>query len=264
MNDRKPVAVITGASGGIGLDLAKLFARDGYDLALIARNEDSLRNLATELSAEFGATSRILCKDLAVPGAAGEIYSELKSWDRSVTALVNNAGFGIYGFFFDQGPDEIGELLQVNMMALTQLTRFLLPDMVRNGKGRILNVASTAAFQPGPLMATYYASKAYVLSFSEALANELEGSGVTVTTLCPGPTQTGFQKRAYREASRLAKGKAGRMMRSEDVARAGYEGMLQAKTVVIPGRMNRILALAARFGPRNLVIRIARALQEKS
>ncbi len=256
-------ALITGASGGIGYDLAKLFAKDGHNLVLVARNRSALDTLADELRAKHGIQVKVIPKDLAVADAPDEIYSECKSDSIDIDMLVNNAGFGTYGFVSETDLRLLLEMLQVNVTALTHLTKLFLRGMLERKSGKILNLASTAAFQPGPLMAVYYASKAYVLSFSEALANELTGTGVTVTVLCPGPTRTGFQKRAYIEDSGLESGKALRMQSSEEVAQIGYEAMMQGKTVVIPGLMNRVLAVAAQVGPRKMATSIARKLQEK-
>jgi short-subunit dehydrogenase len=182
-------ALITGASSGIGRELATLFARDGYDLTLVARDRAMLARIGDELTRVHGVAVDVIAQDLSHPNAAAEVYRELKRRSIKIDVLVNNAGFGTYGPFVDSDAATESEMLQLNIVALTKLTRLFLEDMLAKREGRILNVASTAAFQPGPLMAVYYASKAYVLSFSEALANELRDSGVTVSTLCPGPTQ---------------------------------------------------------------------------
>lgn len=256
-------ALITGASGGIGLELATLFAADGYDLVLVARTQEALQKLAEELSGKYGVRASVLPKDLAMPGAPEEIHRELSRSGVVIDFLVNNAGFGTFGFFIETPLPSTMEMLQVNMTALTHLTRLFVEDMRVRKFGRILNVASTAAFQPGPLMAVYYATKSYVLSFSEALANELRGTGVSVTVLCPGPTRTGFQKRAHMESSPLVSGGNLPVMDAAAVARIGYRGMMKGKTIVIPGLVNRILVFSVRFGPRSLVTSIARRLQEK-
>jgi len=260
---QKKTALITGASGGIGFELAKLFAADGYDLVLVARTRETLQKLAEELSARYGVRAEVLPKDLALPGAPEEIHRQLGQSGVAVDILVNNAGFGTFGFFAETPPASTMEMLQVNMTALTHLTRLFVEDMRSKKFGRILNVASTAAFQPGPLMAVYYATKAYVLSFSEALANELRGTGVSVTVLCPGPTHTGFQKRAHMEGSPLTSGGNLPVMDAATVARIGYRGLMKGKTIVIPGFVNRLLVFSVRFGPRSVVTSIARRLQEK-
>ena len=253
-------ALVTGASSGIGLELARLLARDGYHVALLARRAEALREICRELELRMGATSTAIDADLSDPGAPPEIFRRLVAEGLEPDVLVNNAGFGSYGPFAEADPVRELAMLQVNVTALTHLTRLLLPGMLRRKRGAILNVASTAAFQPGPLMAVYYATKAYVLSLSEALANELEGSGVSVTVLCPGPTRTGFQAAAKMKRSRLLDGR--RMMDAAAVARAGYEGMRRGRTVVIPGLANRLLAQSIRVAPRKTVTRIVRRLQE--
>lgn len=257
----KKVALITGASSGIGYELAKLFAADGHDLVLVARSVDALQKLAAELSDKHKVQCRVIPKDLCDPQAPNEIYRELKQAGIAVDFLVNNAGFGTFGFVAETQPAALLEMVQVNVAALTQLTRLFVAGMVANRSGRILNVASTAAFQPGPLMAVYYATKAYVLSFSEALANELQRSGVTVTVLCPGPTLTGFQKRAHMETSPLVSGNLP-VMGAAEVARIGYRALMKGKTLVVPGFVNRMLAFSVRLGPRKLVTAITRRIQE--
>jgi short-subunit dehydrogenase len=251
-----PKALITGASGGIGLELARIFARERYDVVLVARNQARLEEIAAELRAGHGVHVDVIAKDLASPDAPAEIQRQVGSVD----VLVNNAGFGLYGKFVEFSPeDEIG-LMHLNMDALVLLTRMFLPGMIASRSGRILNVASTAAFQPGPLMALYYASKAFVLHFSEAIGNELKGTGVTVTILCPGPTATGFQARAAMEESRLFR--LG-MMSAKAVAEKGYRGLMRGKTIVMPGLKNKILAQSVRFSPRKMVTAIARKIQDK-
>ncbi|HVN75564.1 MAG TPA: SDR family oxidoreductase [Thermoanaerobaculaceae bacterium] len=252
----KRVALVTGASSGIGLELGRQAAADGFNLVLVARNRDALDTLARELREAHGVEARVLAKDLADPGAPSEIFAELARAGVTVDVLVNSAGIGTWGRYAELDPE--GELRQirVNVVALAHLTRLFLPEMVRRGAGRVLNVASTAAFQPGPLMATYYASKAYVLSFSEALAEELAGTGVTVTVLCPGPTSTNFQRRAKMENVRIASGTLA-MHSSSSVARAGWRGMMRGKRVVIPGVINWLLVESVRLGPRRLVAAIA-------
>jgi short-subunit dehydrogenase len=257
----KPVALITGASRGIGWDLAHVFAQDGYDLVVVARTRKSLEELAGELQNKFRTRVTILIKDLTDPRAPEEIHRELSEQKVRVDVLVNNAGFASYGKFHQIDLKKELDLLQVNVVALTHLTKLFLRDMVAAGKGRILNLASTAAFQPGPLMAVYYASKAYVLHFSEAIANELKGTGVTVTALCPGPTKTGFVSAAKMEKSGLFKNLS--VMDSMTVARAGYEGMKRGKTVVIPGWNNKLIAQLNRIGPREWVAQSVRMIQSK-
>ena len=254
-------ALITGASSGIGLELAKRFARDGFSLVLTARSIDKLNQLASRLKAQYGVAVRVIMKDLAKPEAPEEIFQELNRAGISVDILVNNAGFGSYGFFQKLDLARELKIIQVNITALTHLTKLFLPGMIEKRRGKILNVASTAAFQPGPLMAVYYATKAFVLSFSEAIANELKGTGVTVTCLCPGPTRSGFQEMAAIENVKIVK--AG-MMSSEEVAEIGYRALLQGKAVAVAGLRNKILTFLVRFGPRSWVTSMVRFIQEEA
>ena len=260
MAERRQTALITGASGGIGLELARVFARHGYNLVLVARRAVELGQIQRDLE-QRGITVRVIVTDLTAPRAPFEVCDELKASGVVVDVLVNNAGYATYGKFHELDLDHELNMIQLNVMALTALTGLLLPGMVQRGSGRILNIASTAAFQPGPLMAVYYATKAFVLSFSEAIANELRGTGVRVTALCPGPTRTVFQARAHMQQSRLLAGR--RIMDARTVARAGYAGMMQGKTVVIPGPGNWLLVQAVRATPRGLTTRIVRFAQER-
>ena len=255
----KGLALVTGASMGIGEELARLLARDRYDLVLVARSADRLAALAEELSAKHNISARVIVKDLASPTAPQEIFDELQADGAVVDVLVNNAGFGSYGLFAETDAEKELGLLQVNIVALTHLTKLFLPGMIARRRGRICQVASTAAFQPGPLMAVYYASKAYVLSLSEALSNETQGTGVTVTALCPGPTETGFVAAAGMEKSKLFEAN---VMDARPVAEVGYQGMLAGKRVVIPGLRNSIMARLASLAPRGLVTKVVRRVQE--
>lgn len=257
----KQTALITGASGGIGHALAQIMAQNGYNLVIVARSQEKLAQAAAVFRQQYGAEITVIAKDLADPGAPAELLAETEALGIQVDTLVNNAGFATYGFFHELDLAREMQMVQLNMMTLTHLTRLYLPGMVERGRGQILNVASTAAFQPGPLMAVYYASKAYVLSFSEAIANELTGTGVTVTTLCPGPTETGFQTRAQMEDSKLVQGG---LMDVHTVAQAGFEAMTAGKTVVVPGIMNRLGTLLPRFVPRNMATKIVRNVQERT
>ena len=260
MNTKPQTVLITGASGGIGYELAKLFARDHYNLVLVARSAEKLTQVATELS-QFGVTVKTIPLDLAPPPAPKFLFDQSQRENISVDILINNAGFGAFGEFAAMPEEEILGQIQLNVTALTHLTRLFLAPMLTRHHGRIMNVASTAAFQPGPLMAVYYATKAYVLSFSEALANELRGSGVTVTCFCPGATNTGFAKRAGNEGSRLFKQIGG--MNAETVARDGYRGLMKGKTVVISGTHNWLVAESVRFAPRKMVTAVSRWIAEK-
>ena len=255
----RPLAVVTGATVGIGYELTRLLARDGHDLAIVARNEEKLRDVAEQLSAQHGVDMTWVALDLSEPGAAGALHARLSG--RPVDVLVNNAGFGTFGPLAETATDDSVRMIRLNVEALTHLTRLVLPNMLERGTGRILNVASTAAFQPGPLMAVYYATKAYVLHFSEALAEELRDTGVTVTALCPGPTATEFQKRAKMEDSGLMR-RLG-VMDASSVAEAGYRGMLRGRRIVIPGLMNKLGPLGLRLAPRKIVPPVVRRLQEE-
>jgi uncharacterized protein len=257
----RQTALITGASGGIGLELARLFAAGGYDLVLVARSTAKLEELAGELRKHGGAV-RVLAKDLAKPQSPEEVFRELEAAGVAVDVLVNNAGFATYGPFVEIDLGRELEELQLNVVTLTHLTKKLLPGMLARRRGGVLNLASTAGFQPGPLMAVYYATKAYVISFSEALAEELSGTGVTVSALCPGPTATGFQRRAGMEASKLFSG----MLQVADaaaVARAGYEGFRAGKRIIIPGLINKVGVQSIRISPRSLATRLVKRMQER-
>jgi uncharacterized protein len=253
-------ALVTGASGGIGEELARLLAAGGANLVLVARSADRLAALAGELSQTHGVKASVIAQDLSAPDAIEIIAGELAARQLTIDILVNNAGFGVYGPFAATPAAEEARMIQVNVAALTMLTKRLLPGMIERRQGRVLNVASTAAFQPGPLMAVYYASKAYVLSFSEALSNETSDTGVTVTCLCPGPTGTGFQDRARLGESRLS---ALSVASAAGVARAGYDGMMAGRAIVIPGLANKAGVQAVRVAPRALVRRLVRALQDR-
>jgi short-subunit dehydrogenase len=257
----RPVALVTGASAGIGRELARRFAAGGHDLVLTARRADELRALADELSAEHGVAVRAVPADLSDPVAPRTLFDEVAAAGLAVDVLVNNAGFGMYGPFAEADPDRLLAMVQVNVAALTHLTRLFLPGMVARGRGRVLNVASTAAFQPGPLMAAYYASKAYVLSLSEALAFELRGAGVTVTCLCPGPTRTEFAAAAVVGGSRLFDSPY--VMDAAPVAEAGYRAAMRGRRVVVPGLLNRLGAFATRFVPRPLLMRVVHRIQDR-
>jgi short-subunit dehydrogenase len=254
--------LITGASSGIGEEIAKLAAADKQDVVLVARSADKLEALAETLARAHGIRATALAEDLSDPAAIDVIADVLAARKIEIDALVNNAGFGVWGRFVETDIEQQRQMLQVNVVALTMLTRRLLPLMLGRGRGRVLNVASTAAFQAGPLMATYYASKAYVLLFSEALTEELAGTGVTVTCLCPGPTETGFSARAGNQRSRLFA--FGVVMDAYSVARAGYEAMKAGQPLVITGLVNKLLIQSLRISPRRLVTKFVRKLNEKS
>jgi uncharacterized protein len=257
-NGAKGVALITGASDGIGRELARCFARNRHDLVLVARKEAKLREAAAEIASSFGVRVSHIAQDLSTPDGARRLHEEVRRRGFRVDILVNNAGLGTYGAFAETSlARELG-MMQLNMMSLTVLTKLFLPELLKQRQGGILNIASTAAFQPGPLMAVYYATKAYVLSFSEALANELHGSGITVSVVCPGPTRSSFQRAAGMDASRLF---LHGVMQASEVAAIAYRGFTSGKTTIIPGLRNKLLAQSVRFGPRKLVPMIVRAMQ---
>jgi short-subunit dehydrogenase len=254
------IALITGASSGIGYEFAKLFARDGYNLVLIARDEDKLSKISAELEEKYIISCNVIAADLSMPSAPDGIFKITEEEGLKIDALINNAGFATYGPFIDSNLTKEMEMLQVNIAAVTHLSYLYGNSMAKNGGGKILNVASSAAFQPGPLMAVYYASKAYVLHFSEALANELEDRKVTVSVLCPGPTKTNFQDRAEMQKSKLFK--LSNVMDAAAVAQYGYNGLKKGNIVIIPGLMNKIVAWGIRLIPRNMVTKVARKIQE--
>jgi short-subunit dehydrogenase len=245
-------ALITGASAGIGLELAKVFAANGWNLVLVARNEARLNELRQELKSSCQIESQVIAQDLSSPGAASRIFNAAK--EKDVSALVNNAGVGAYGPFAEAPLETQINMMQVNMRALVELTHLFLQPMIAKRHGRIMNVASTAAFQPGPTVNIYYATKAFVFSFSYALSVELEATGVSVTALCPGMTRTEFFERA-----RLP-GKPGLAMDPAKVARIGYDGMIKGKRTVIPGALNKIMSFLARRTPPALTSRIVRRI----
>jgi hypothetical protein len=252
--------LITGASGGIGYELAKLFARDHHNLVLVARSADKLAQVAAELE-KTGVTVKTIALDLASTPAPKFLFDQLQRENITIDVLINNAGFGAFGDFAQMPEAEIQGQLDLNITALTQLTRLFLAPMLARHSGRIMNVASTAGFQPGPLMAVYYATKAYVISFSEAIANEVHNSGVTVTCFCPGATHTGFAKRAGTEHSRLFK-KLGAMS-ADKVALDGYRAVMEGRTLAISGAQNWAVAQSTRIAPRRLVTAISRWVAEK-
>jgi short-subunit dehydrogenase len=255
-------ALITGASNGIGLELAKIHASKGGNLVLVARNKSKLDELKKELENQYNVSVYIIGKDLSVFNSAQEVYDETYKQNIKIDYLINNAGFGDFGMFVDSDWNKELQMINLNITTLTQFTKLYLQDMVKHRSGKIMNVASTAAFQPGPIMAVYFATKAYVLSFSEAVNNEVSDKGVTVTTLCPGATESGFQAAAAMEESNLVKGR--KLPTSKEVAEYGYAAMLKGKTVAIHGLMNWILANSVRFTPRSLVVKITRKIQGKA
>jgi short-subunit dehydrogenase len=253
-----PTALITGASGGIGEQLARLFAANRHDVVLVARGVDKLQSLSGELAAAHGIQSRVLAADLTDPGAPPRIFDMLQREGVPIDVLVNNAGFGARGAYAEIDYQTEARMIQVNVSALAHLTRLFLPGMLARRNGKILNVASTAAYVPGPFMAVYYASKAFVLSFSEAIAEETQGSGVMVTALIPGPTDTGFAVTAGNQDTPVFR--SGAVMSAAAVARVGYDGLMAGKRVAIAGAGNKLTVFSTRLAPHTMLARIARRL----
>lgn len=253
----RPTALVTGASAGIGRALAEQFARHGHDVALVARREGTLEDIAAEFERRYGITAHVLAMDLAEPDAPAELHAEIDGRGIRVDVLVNNVGIGTQGTFTEIPTERDLDQLRLNAVVPTHLTKLFGRKMVERGEGKILNVSSTAAFQPGPLMAVYYASKAYSLSLSEALTEELRDEGVTVTALCPGPVRTEFQERAEMTDTPLG---SGRMQSPEAVARAGYEGLMAGEAVVIPSPQYRLLALLTKLTPRSVARTLAKRI----
>ena len=255
-------ALITGASNGIGLELAKVHASKGDNLVLVARNKSKLEVLKTELENQYKVKVYVIDKDLSASNSAKEVYDETTKQKIQIDYLINNAGFGDFGMFVETDWNKELQMINLNITTLTQFTKLYLQDMVKRRSGKIMNVASTAAFQSGPTMAVYYATKAYVLSFSEAVDNEVRDKGITITTLCPGATESGFQAAAAMEESKLVKGK--KLPTSKEVAEYGYSSMMKGKTVAIHGMMNWLMANSVRFTPRAIVVKLTRMIQDKA
>ena len=251
-------ALITGATNGIGLELARIHAANGGNLVLVARNKAKLDALKTELEAFYQVTVYTIEKDLSEANAAQDVYAETSRLHIEVDYLINNAGFGDFGFFAETDWDKESRMIQLNITTLTHLTKLYLRQMQQRGVGRIMNVASTASFQPGPTMAVYSATKAYVLSFTEAVSNEVKGSGISITALCPGPTETGFSAAGSMDGSRLFRNK--RLPTGKDVAQFGYRAMLAGKTLAIHGIKNNIMTTGIRFIPRSWVVAVSRRM----
>ncbi len=254
-----PVALITGASAGIGKEFAKLFAAKGYDLVLVARRKDALEQLAAEIKLTYGRASHVVAADLGCSTASQTVHEAVKAVGLQVDVLVNNAGYGLNGPFAKVPIETHADIIQVNISALVQLTRIFLPGMLERSNGGVLNVASTAAFVPGPMMAVYYASKAFVLSFTEALANEVSGTGIKVSCLCPGATITEFQVRSGMDKTDVFKGA---VMDSVTVAKLGVDGLERNETVVICGLKNQLAVAAAHLVPRKVSASLVRKLQD--
>ena len=258
----KHTALITGASGGIGLELARVHAAKQRDMVIVARSETKLQQLKQTLEKEFGVTVRVYAGDLTAPGFVAQLVEWLKTEGIQVEILINNAGFGDFGLFHERPLDKTLGMMDLNMRVLTELSHGILPQMVESGRGRIMNVASTAAFFSGPLMSVYYATKNYVLAFSEGLANEVKDKGITVTAICPGATESGFQSAASMEGSKLVANK--RLPTSAEVAVYGYERMEKGTVVAVHKFSNQFLVFLRRLLPRKFAAQLVRNSQERS
>ncbi len=258
MSDQNNTALVTGASSGFGYEFCHLLAKDGYDLVVVARREDRLEELSKSIKETYGQTVQVFPMDLTESGAAEKLYRSICERDLRINILINSAGVGRFGKFHEMDQQENEDMIKLNILALTSLTRLFIKDMIKAGNGRILNVASLASFQPaGPMMAVYFASKAYVLSFTRALRVEVKGTGVTVTALCPGPTKTEFGESDHVQSSRMFKlAKTS----SRSVAEAGYKAMLKNRATVVPGLLNKLLAIGGELPPRQIAVQINKFL----
>jgi uncharacterized protein len=257
----RPLALVTGASSGLGLEIARLLARDRHDLLLVARRESELSEIAAELSLAHGIRCETFAADLTDRASRDELGELISGDSHPVDILINNAGFGLHGPFSESDIERELLMIELNVAALTHLAKLVLPRMLATRRGYIMNVGSVAGFVPGPLMAVYYATKAYVVSFSQALSEELEDSGVSVTAFCPGTTITGFQRAAGLSAAGAVRTPA--LMEATEVARLGYEGMLRGDRIVIPGTKVKLMTELMRHLPRGIVARMVRRVQER-
>lgn len=252
--NKKKTVLITGASTGIGYELTKLFARDNYDLVLVARNKEKLDRISEELFKGYGSKVKVIAKDLSMLDSPKEVFDEVRASNVYVDVLVNNAGAGNTGLFHEIDYEKDLEIIQLNITSLTSLTKLFSREMIKRGEGKILNVASTGSYQPGPYIAVYYATKAYVLSFSQAIRNELRDFGITVTAVCPGATRTEFSKRAGKKDLKNS-------MDARVVARAAYIGMNKNKTVVIPGFINKVAIFSSKLLPGSISAKLVKRIQ---
>lgn len=253
-------ALVTGGASGLGYEFALLLAKNSFQLILIDIDSDQLEIVKNELEHNFQIKVHTITKDLSLQNSAAELFEEVK--ETPIDVLINNAGFGLFGSFYSTNWNRESSMLNLHVVTTTQLTKLLLDGMIKRGRGKILNISSLAAFQPGPLMAIYYASKAYILSFSEAIANELKGTGVTVTVLCPGQTKTSFQE-VVSEGNKTNK-ISFNIATANKVTEYGYKAMMRGKTLAIPGVTNKILSFLPRILPRKIVTAIVRKIQEKN
>jgi len=257
---KNKTALVTGAASGLGFELALLLAKDAYNLILIDQDRKRLEQAKIDILEEYNTEITLLIKDLSQVNIAKEIYNDIL--DSPIDVIINNAGFGLFGTFSDTDWERESQMLHLHILTTTHLIKLILPDMVKRGSGKILNLSSLAAFQPGPLMALYYASKAYLLSFSQAIANELKGTGVTVTALCPGPTKTSFQNEVSKQC--VENKISFNMACPKQVAAYGYKAMHKGKVVAIPGLFNKFLSVLPRMLTRNRTTKIVRKIQEKN
>ncbi|WP_066021885.1 MULTISPECIES: SDR family NAD(P)-dependent oxidoreductase [Clostridium] len=252
----KHMVLITGASTGIGREMAKIFAQNGFSIVIAARNRSKLIELSDEIKKKYTVEVLVMPKDLSIKNSAKELFDEIREKNIEIDTLVNNAGMGDCGFFHESSVDKDTEMIELNITSLTILTRIFSEDMVRHGSGKILNVASTGAYMPGPFIAVYYATKAYVLSFTEAIANELKEFNIQVSALCPGATITEFAKRAGKLELKGA-------MSAESVARIGFTEFMKGKQVIIPGFFNKVGLLFSKFLPRRILAYVIGKTQRK-
>ena len=258
-NSNALTALVTGAAQGIGYELSRLFAQDGYRLILIARREEKLKETAAALEKEFSVEVKIVLKDLSRPQAAQEIYNQLKEENILVDVLVNNAGYGLHNAFYENTLADELSMIDLNIVSLVEMAKLFGADMVERGHGKILNIGSIAAYKPGPFSAIYYGTKAFVVKFSEALAGELQGTGVSVSVLCPGPTRTGFQRRSGSVGNKAAEMN---MMPADVVAKIGYAAFKKGQVIIIPGLKNKVMALMFRFLPVSWSLSLVRTVQK--
>jgi len=251
-------ALVTGASFGLGYEFARIHAENGGNLVLVARSKDKLDELKKELEEKYGVTVHVITKDLSLHGSAYDVYNKVSDLNIEIDYLINNAGFGDFRYFTESDWPKQEKMINLNIMALTHLTRLFLPLMISRNSGKILNVASVASFVPGPTMSVYFATKAYVLSFSEAIAEEVRGKGVTVTALCPGPTESNFHGIARDGKS----GRETKMPTARKVSEYGYKSMLKGRVLAVPGALNSVVPFLVKFLPRSLVVRIIKKAQE--
>jgi short-subunit dehydrogenase len=261
MEKRTKTALITGASSGIGYELALIHAKNGDNVVLVARSENKLNELKALIQEKFSVDVEVIAMDLAQPESPKQLFDTLEEKKITIEYLINNAGFGDYGKFTETNWEKEQQMIQLNILALTALTKLYLPLMVARKSGYVMNVASIASFLPGPLMAVYYATKAYVLHFSEAINNEVSEHNVSITALCPGPTISGFQDAANLGDSKFFQ--SNKFPSAKEVAEYGYQALLKKKAVAIHGASNRWMVFFLRLTPRAMVVRLVRKLQGK-